>query len=103
MPVDRPLFELPLVPKGSGLTSVYSPWFMGEIDILIAEEDGDFLTELILGVRRETIHPMTAVFAETDLLINGWHTADTPQPDRQELNRMWTLLLTASVKLKRKS
>lgn len=103
MPGDKPLVACPLVPPGSSPSVLYQPWFTDRLDLLLAEEDGDFLTALILGVRAERIDPLTAVFAETDLLINGWHTADTPQPDRAALHKVWGVLLTATVHLKRKS
>lgn len=101
MPGAKPLVELRLVPPGSALATLYTPWFIEQVDLLIAEEDGDFLTELILGMRRECVDPMTAVFAEADLLLNGWHTADLPQPDRRELMKTWSVLLTAREQFRR--
>lgn len=97
----KPLVRLDLPPAGGEATTLYAAWFCDAVDLLVSDADADFLTELILGLRREQIDARTALFAETDLLINGWHTADTAQPDRTELHRFWTLVLTRSELLTR--
>lgn len=97
-----PVYETKLPPVATECTTLYTPWFDDTLNLLIADSDAEFLSTVILGLREETFDYTTAIFAESDLLLNGWHTADTAQPDRTQLHRFWHVLLTDRQYLERK-
>lgn len=80
----------PALPADGPLAAVHKPWFLPILPLGLPEPAARYLDALLVAYDAGQIDLVTALNAETLLLIHGWQSIDDQIDNSERLRTFWT-------------